>query len=66
MASGLTVKGIIEGDSDPDRFIPKLIEYYKKGQLPIDKLLTTYPLKDINKAVDDHHNGVCTKAVLIP
>ena len=66
LASGLTVKGIIEGDSDPDRFIPKLIEYYKKGQLPSDKLLTTYPLKDINKAVDDHHNGVCTKAVLIP
>ena len=66
LAAGLTVKGIIEGDSNPDTFIPELIRYYKKGQLPIDKLLTTYPLEDINKAVDDHHSGACTKAVLIP
>lgn len=66
LASGLTVKGIIEGDSHPDKFIPELIGYYQNGQLPIDKLLTTYALKDINKAVHDHHAGHCTKAVLIP
>ena len=66
LASGLTVKGIIEGDSHPDIFIPQLIEYYKNGELPIDKLITTYALQDINKAVEDHHNGICAKAVLIP
>ena len=66
MVGGLTVKGIIEGDSHPDKFIPELISYYQKGQLPIDKLLTTYALKDINEAVHDHHAGRCTKAVLIP
>lgn len=66
LASGLTVKGIIEGDSHPDEFIPKLIEYYLQGQLPIDKLLTTYPLSEINQAVHDHHSGSCTKAVMIP
>ena len=66
LAAGLTVKGIIEGDSHPDKFIPELIAYYKDGRLPLDKLISTYPLKDINQAVGDHHSGRCTKAVLLP
>ncbi len=66
LASGLTVKGIIEGDSHPDKFIPELIGYYKAGQLPIDKMIKTYPLKDIDTAVHEHHVGECIKAVLIP
>ena len=66
LASGLTVKGIIEGDSQPDEFIPQLIAYYKAGKLPLDKLISTYKLKDINQAIKDHHSGLCTKAVLLP
>lgn len=66
LASGLTVKGIIEGDSQPDKFIPELIAYYEAGQLPIDKMIKTYPLKDIDTAVHEHHVGECIKAVLIP
>ena len=66
LASGLTVKGIIEGDSHPDKFIPELIAYYQDGRLPLDDLISTYALKDINQAVHDHHEGLCTKAVLLP
>lgn len=66
LASGLTVKGIIEGDSQPDKFIPELIAYYEAGQLPIDKMIKTYPLEDIDTAVHEHHVGECIKAVLIP
>lgn len=66
LASGLTVKGIIEGDSQPDKFIPELIAYYKAGQLPINKMVKTYPLEDIDTAVHEHHTGKCIKAVLIP
>ncbi len=66
LASGLTVKGIIEGSSHPEIFIPELMAYYKNGQLPVDDLIKTYALSDIDKAVDDHHAGKCVKAVLIP
>lgn len=66
LASGLTIKGIIEGDSHPDIFIPELMDHYKSGRLPVDKLIKTYPLSEIDKAVDDHHSGDCVKAVLIP
>ena len=66
LASGLTVKGIIEGDSQPDIFIPKLIDYFKDGKLPIDQFIKTFPLADIDLAVEAHHSGECVKAVLIP
>lgn len=66
MTFGHRVMGIIEGDSDPATAIPELIEYYRAGQLPIDRMVSTYPLSSINEAVRDHHDGACIKAVLIP
>ena len=66
MTFGHTVKGIIEGDSDPDVFIPELIGWYKAGKLPFDRLIKTYPLSAINDAVRDVHDGTCIKAVLLP
>lgn len=66
MAKGLSVHAIIEGDSHPDSFIPELIGYYKAGRLPLDRLIATYPLKDINIAIKDHSAGACAKVVLIP
>lgn len=62
---GHTVKGIIEGDSDPDEFIPELIEHYRAGRLPFDRLIRTYSLADINKAIADQHHGDCVKVVLL-
>ena len=61
---GHTIKGIIEGDSDPDVFIPRMIELYRQGKLPFDRLVKTSPLEDINRAVADQHAGKCVKAVL--
>jgi len=65
MTFGHTVKGIIEGDSDPVVFIPEMIEHYRAGRLPFDKLIRTYPLSDINKAIADQHHGDCVKVVLL-
>jgi len=51
---GRTLKGIIEGDSVPQIFIPKLIEYYQQGRFPFDKMITFYEgLGQINQAVED-------------
>jgi aryl-alcohol dehydrogenase len=61
---GYTVKGIIEGDSDPDVFLPELIAHREAGRLPVDKFTKTYPFADINQAIDDAHHGKCIKAVL--
>ena len=62
---GGTVRGIIEGDSDPATFLPELIAHHKAGRLPIEKFSTTYPLTQINQAIADAHSGKCIKAVLV-
>ena len=63
---GRTVKGVIEGESVPDLFIPTLLELFRQGRFPIDKLVTFYPLNDIEKAVKDSEAGTVVKAVLLP
>lgn len=63
--SGIIFKGIIEGDSDPQQSIPELIALYQAGRLPIDRLITTFPLEQINEAVAAQHAGTCIKPVLL-
>ncbi|HRD46624.1 MAG TPA: NAD(P)-dependent alcohol dehydrogenase [Caulobacter sp.] len=65
MTFGHTVKGIIEGDSDPDVFLPELIEHYRAGRLPFDRMITTFPFDQINEAIAAQHHGECIKVVLL-
>lgn len=60
-----TLTGIIEGHSDPQSFIPKLISFYKKGLFPIDKLITTYKFEEIEQAVEDSKRGTALKSVMV-
>lgn len=63
---GRTVMGIIEGDSIPDLFIPKLVELYRQGSLPLEKITRFYSLDEIQTAVHDSEQGRVVKAVLRP
>jgi aryl-alcohol dehydrogenase len=63
---GRTLKGVIEGDSVPDIFIPQLIELYLQGRFPFDRLVTYYDLADIEKAVQDMEEGKVIKPVVKP
>ena len=61
---GRTIKGCVEGDCVSDIFIPKLIDLYKAGRFPFDRLITFYTLDQINDAVKDTHDGRALKAVM--
>jgi aryl-alcohol dehydrogenase len=61
---GGTLRGIVEGDSDPDVFIPELIAHHKAGRLPFDKFVTRYRFDQINEAIADAHSGKSVKVVL--
>ena len=65
MIDGRRILGISEGDSDPKRFLPQLVELFDKGQLPVDKLIRHYPFEDIEHAAEDAHSGVTIKPVLV-
>jgi len=57
--------GVLEGASVPNVFIPRLIELYRTGRFPIDRLITTYPFAEINQAVADSQAGTVVKPVLL-
>jgi aryl-alcohol dehydrogenase len=63
---GLTIRGIVEGDADPQTFIPYLLDLHRQGKFPFDKLITTMPLAQINEAVAAQHRGEVLKVVLTP
>ena len=64
MTAGRTVRGIIEGDSEPNSFIPALITLFKQGRFPFDQLITFYPFEEINQAIEDSESGRVIKAVV--
>ncbi|HEX4002566.1 MAG TPA: NAD(P)-dependent alcohol dehydrogenase [Candidatus Acidoferrales bacterium] len=61
---GRSVRGIIQGDSIPRVFIPKLIEMYRRGQFPFDRLVRFYDFAQINQAVADAASGETIKPIL--
>lgn len=64
MAEGKSMIGVIEGDSVPRVFIPQLIDYFKAGKFPFDKLIKFYDFKDIEQAFEDSKSGKTIKPVL--
>jgi len=64
MGEAKSLIGVIEGDAVPKLFIPQLIEFYKAGNFPFDKIIRFYDFKDINQAFGDSHQGKVIKAVL--
>lgn len=63
---GRTVRGIIEGDSVPQVFIPQLIELWRQGRFPFDKLIRFYALDEINQAIADSESGAVLKPIVKP
>lgn len=66
MTPGHRILGIIEGDSDPQQFIPELLAHHAAGRFPFDRLIRTFPLAEINEAIAAQARGECIKVVLIP
>jgi aryl-alcohol dehydrogenase len=64
LQNGRVVRGVIQGDSVPQTFIPLLADHVMAGRFPIERTITTYDLADINRAAADSVSGVTIKPVL--
>ncbi len=64
MTTGKRILGIIEGDSVPDLFIPRLVQLYQQGRFPFDKLVKFYRLDQINEAAADSEKGITIKPIV--
>lgn len=60
------MKFIIEGDAVPQVLVPRLIELWRAGQFPFDRLITRFPLESVNEAIQATLSGEVVKPVLVP
>ena len=65
LAGGRQLRGILGGDAHPGLFLPQLIDYWRQGRFPFDRLLTFYRFDEIARAFDDVHHGRVIKPVLL-
>lgn len=65
MVGGKSIRGIVQGDSMPDEFIPQMVDLFMSGRLPIDKLIRIYPFAAINEAIADAERGAVIKPVIL-
>lgn len=63
---GKTAIGILEGNTDPHTFIPRMIELWQAGRFPFDRLIEEFPLSEINEAEQASLSGRVVKPVLRP
>jgi aryl-alcohol dehydrogenase len=61
---GRVVRGVIQGESYPREFIPRLVDLLMEGKMPVDRMMTFYPLAEINRAAEDSSSGRTIKPVL--
>jgi len=64
MGAAKTLGGVVEGCCVPQLFIPRLLDFYREGRFPFDRLIEYYPFGDINRAFADTKAGKTVKAVL--
>lgn len=64
MIPGRRIVGIVQGDVVAKTFIPILVNLYKQGRFPFDRLVRFYDFNNINQAVEDSERGVTIKPIL--
>jgi aryl-alcohol dehydrogenase len=62
---GKVVRGIAEGESVPQVFIPQLVGLWRQGRFPVDRLVTTFPFAEINAAAAAMDAGDVIKPVVL-
>ena len=65
MIPGRVIEGVTLGDSEPETFVPALIEMYNRGEFPMDRMQRMYPFGEINEAIGDARAGRTIKPILV-
>lgn len=64
LTSGRTLRYIVEGNAVPQVFVPTLIDLWRSGRFPVDRLIRTFPLSHINGAEQASTTGEVVKPVI--
>ena len=64
MSGGRVIRGVVEGSADPAQFIPELIDHYRAGRFPFDRLIELFDFADIADAIEAGESGRVIKPVV--
>jgi aryl-alcohol dehydrogenase len=64
LAGGRSLRGIIGGDAYPPVAIPMMLEYWRQGRFPIERLVSPFPFEAIGEAFAACGHGAVIKPVL--
>jgi aryl-alcohol dehydrogenase len=64
LAGGRKMQGILGGSANPQLFIPLLIDYWRRGRFPFDRLITEFAFSDLDRAWQAARRGEVIKPVL--
>ncbi|MEN9704803.1 MAG: Aryl-alcohol dehydrogenase [Pseudomonadota bacterium] len=64
LGGGRSLRGIIGGDAAPQVVIPMLLDFWRQGRFPVDRLVAGFPFADIAAVFDAFHHGSVIKPVL--
>jgi len=64
MMSGKQIMGAIEGQAFPPEYVPKMIQWYREGRFPFDKLVKLMPADQFEEALKEMHDGTTIKPIL--
>jgi S-(hydroxymethyl)glutathione dehydrogenase/alcohol dehydrogenase len=65
LISGMRIQGSWGGGALPDQDVPRFVEHYRKGQLPLEQLIThRYSLEHINHGFTELERGTVARALI--
>ncbi|KAM5521634.1 fungal specific transcription factor domain-containing protein [Fusarium oxysporum f. sp. phaseoli] len=65
MQTGKVIRGTIEGDAVPAEYLPRMVQWYREGKLPINKLISFYKPENFEIALKDMKIGKTVKPVIV-
>ncbi|EJU00091.1 zinc-containing alcohol dehydrogenase [Dacryopinax primogenitus] len=63
--SGASIIGVAMGDAYTSEYLPKLVEEYRAGRFPLDKLTKHYKPEEIDTAVKEMISGQTIKPIIV-
>ncbi|OJD10008.1 hypothetical protein AJ78_08805 [Emergomyces pasteurianus Ep9510] len=65
MVSGKSITGTIEGDTMSREYIPQMIQWYREGKLPLEKMVKVFEAEDFQRALEEMAVGTVVKPVIV-
>lgn len=64
MVAGKQYIGAVEGQVYPPKYVPKMIEWYREGRFPIDRLVKMMKPEEFKQSLKEMHDGTTVKPII--